>query len=58
VALESDEGTEHRCNYTDEENPKYSEKNFSHCHFVPYKYDMHWPGIDPVICNDRPTIDC
>jgi hypothetical protein len=45
-------------NDTDREKPKYSEKNLSYCHFVSYKYDIPWPGIGPVLCSDRPAINC
>jgi hypothetical protein len=35
---------------TDRGKPKYSEKNLSHCHFVPHKSHTDWPGIEPG-CN-------
>jgi hypothetical protein len=25
----------------------YSEKNLSQCHFMPKKYQIDWPGIEP-----------
>jgi hypothetical protein len=38
---------EHRWNESDRENPKYSEKNLSQCHFVYHKSHMDESEIEP-----------
>jgi hypothetical protein len=38
---------ENRWNEIDKENPKYSKKNLSQCHFVHHKYHMDRTGIEP-----------
>jgi hypothetical protein len=40
-------------NDTERENPRYSDKTLSQCHFGHHKYDMDWHRIEPGLlrCN-------
>jgi hypothetical protein len=47
----------HWWNDTDEGKPKYLEKNLSQCHYIHRKYQMEWPGIEPVPLRRKAPID-
>jgi hypothetical protein len=44
---------EYRRKYTDVEEPKYSMKNLSQCHFVRHKSENKWPAIKPSSQRER-----